>query len=152
VCSSDLNLHLSSLALGDKARVANEFVLPRMAQGDSRTHGFFYKPIAAGRGLFGLPVVSADGSQASVQFLRNEQLKLGGVGGLSASTDGARGANNDACVASCGDWYVDARPIFIGDRLYALLGYELVEGRMQGGKVRESRRLGFAPRPVQVAR
>ena len=26
------------------------------------------------------------------------------------------------------DWYGNARPIFIGDRTFALLGYELVEG------------------------
>jgi hypothetical protein len=152
VGSAKGDLHLSSLALGDKARIANEFVLPRMAQGESRTHGFFYKPIAAGQGVFGLPVVSADGSQASVQFLRNQQLKLRGVGGLSATAASVRGANADACVASCVDWYGDARPIFIGERLYALLGYELVEGRMQNTQVREQRRLNFAPKPVQVAR
>ena len=143
------DLHLSSLALGERARLASEFVLPRMAQGDSRTHGFFYKPQGDRQGVFGLPVVSGDGSKASVQFLRNSQLKLSGVGGLSAS-GGARA--DDGCVASCVDWYGDARPIFIGARIYALLGYELVEGRLQGSQVRETRRLAFAPRPVQVSR
>ena len=51
----------------------------------------------------------------------------------------------DACQASCVDWYGNARPIFIGDRLFGLLGYELVEGTRQGGNVREVGRTSFAP-------
>jgi len=152
VGSAQADLHLRSVALGKDARLADEFVLPRMAQGDSRTHGFFYKPIASGDGVFGLPVVSNDGRHASVQFLRNQRLKLRGVGGLAARASGAAAASADACVASCVDWYGDARPIFVGPRIYALLGYELVEGRLQGAQVRETRRLDFAPRPLQVSR
>ena len=34
------------------------------------------------------------------------------------------------CRASCVDWYGNARPVFLGDRVFALLGYELVEGRL----------------------
>ena len=43
------------------------------------------------------------------------------------------------------DWYGNARPIFIGDRVFALLGYELVEGSFTDGRIRE-RRVDFAPR------
>jgi hypothetical protein len=43
------------------------------------------------------------------------------------------------------DWYGNARPIFIGDRVYALLGYELVEGRLQGDGITELRRVNYAP-------
>lgn len=37
---------------------------------------------------------------------------------------------DDACQASCVDWYGNVRPILIGDRVYALMGYELIEGRV----------------------
>jgi hypothetical protein len=152
VGAANVDLHLSSLALGNEARLASKFVMPSAAQGDSRTHGFFYKPLAKGVGVFGLPVVSIGGDRASVQFLRNERLQLRTAGGLAASAFGGQDGNRDDCVASCVDWYGDARPIFIGERIYALLGYELVEGRLQGGQVRETRRLGFAPQSLKIAR
>ena len=39
----------------------------------------------------------------------------------------------------------DDRPIFIGGRVFALLGYALVEGDVRGGRIREIGRTSFAP-------
>jgi len=50
---------------------------------------------------------------------------------------------DDRCVASCADWYGNARPIFWRSRVFALLGYELVEGSLAGGRMRETRRVDF---------
>ena len=61
-------------------------------------------------------------------------------------------AVDDHCRASCVDWYGNARPIFIGDRVFALMGYELVEGRQApGGSISEVGRTNFAPggRPME---
>ena len=52
-----------------------------------------------------------------------------------------------ACVASCVDWYGNARPIFIGNRVFALMGYELVEGQLGRGSIHEVTRVNFAPPP-----
>jgi len=41
----------------------------------------------------------------------------------------------DGCQASCVDWYGNSRPIFVGSRTFALMGYELVEGRVDAGHV-----------------
>ena len=67
----------------------------------------------------------------------------------------ARGgaSQSDQCKASCVDWYGNARPIFLGDRLIALLGYELVEGRVSRAgsgseRIDELRRVNFAPQPM----
>ncbi|MND00709.1 hypothetical protein D3C83_194220 [compost metagenome] len=49
---------------------------------------------------------------------------------------------------SCLDWYGNARPIFLNGRIFALLGYELVEGRESRGVIEEVRRVSFAPRPA----
>jgi hypothetical protein len=35
---------------------------------------------------------------------------------------------------------LNVRPIFLGNRIFALLGYELVEGRMTRGSIRETGR------------
>jgi hypothetical protein len=63
----------------------------------------------------------------------------------------AGGALADDCRASCIDWYGNARPIFIGERVFALLGYELVEGGFDRDRIRERRRVDFSPGQV-VAR
>ncbi len=36
-------------------------------------------------------------------------------------------------------------PIFLGNRIFALMGYGLVEGRMSGGLIGERTRVDFAP-------
>ena len=60
---------------------------------------------------------------------------------------------NDACVVSCVDWYGNARPIFYRGRVFALLGYELVEGHLDGQGLREQARVHFLrPALAQLAR
>ena len=78
-------------------------------------------------------------------FVRREDRRLSGFGRL-ASLDKAD--RDDGCQASCVDWYGGARPIFLGDRVFALLGYELVEGDASGEEIREIRRVDFAPAPA----
>ena len=75
-------------------------------------------------------------------FLRRDQGRFAGLGELAA-TRGAAG--DDRCKASCTDWYGNARPIFYGPRIFALMGYELVEGREEDGQIREIARLDFTP-------
>jgi Beta propeller domain len=153
------DLHFTSLHLADnnRARVVDSHVQRDAAQGETRTHGFFYKALAQDDGLLGLPVTTParagqawQGSGASVMFLRNRALALRPAGELRA---GAGQSVNDACKASCVDWYGNARPIFLGERVLALLGYELVEGRLSRGwsgaqRIDELRRVSFAPQPV----
>ena len=155
------DLHLTSLRLSDnEARVANSHVQRDAAQGETRTHGFFYRATAKDEGVIGLPVIGTSratrgqrAESASVLFLRNRALHLAPVGELKSSTNGS--TRDDQCQASCVDWYGNARPIFLGDRVFALLGYELIEGRMSwrgwpGEKVEELRRVSFAPQPSSV--
>ena len=54
-------------------------------------------------------------------------------------------AVNDKCRASCVDWYGNARPLFLRGRVFALLGYEIVEGRFDASRIRELRRVNYAP-------
>ncbi|ALN60068.1 hypothetical protein GLE_4727 [Lysobacter enzymogenes] len=139
-------LHFTSLRLGAAARVAGHHLQTGATQSDDRTHGFFYRPEDADNGLLGLPVIADDGDGgARVLFLRNRRLDLSAAGALASSADAGR-RRDDGCVVSCVDWYGDARPIFAGQRVYALLGYELVEGRRDGGRIVERRRLDFTPR------
>ncbi|HAJ45013.1 MAG TPA: hypothetical protein DCL54_00335, partial [Alphaproteobacteria bacterium] len=64
------------------------------------------------------------------------------LGELGAQDEGVR---DDGCEASCVDWYGNARPIFMQGRIFALMGYELVEVTRARGAIRETRRITFAP-------
>ena len=147
VGNRDDDLHFTSVRLGETAQPASVYVQRQAAQGDERTHGFFYKPRGDDAGIVGLPIVRNDDS-AAVLYLRNRALRLDRYGTLDASR---RDQADDGCKASCVDWYGNARPIFIGDRVFALLGYELVEGAIQADGIHERRRVDFTP-AVPVAR
>jgi hypothetical protein len=151
------DLHFTSLQLDAQPSVARTFVRRNAAQGETRTHGFFYRAETDERGLLGLPIVGggepASGqlrrSSASVLFLRNSSLALSEIGALQASPEAS--AVKDGCKASCVDWYGNSRPIFLRGRVFALMGYELVEGRLTAGGLSELRRTSFAPAPIEVS-
>ena len=149
--SNEEDLHFSGIRLTDKPDRVQHFVLKSAAEGESRSHGFFYKPEEEGGGLLGLPVRSPADEKyaelledsAAVVFLRNSGARFEELGELSANDESVRA---DDCVASCVDWYGNARPLFIAHRVFALMGYEIVEGRVQEGRIREVRRAVFAPK------
>jgi len=140
------DLHFSSVALRDGAELAGHFVQPNAAQGELRSHGFFFKPSGEGDGMLGLPLRVAGGpgyahlfdGSAAVLYLDVKDLQMQRLGMLLAdpNTD-----QNDQCVASCVDWYGNARPVFYKGRVFALMGYELVEGKIADGRMTEVRRL-----------
>ena len=162
--NSGHDLHFTSLDLRRRATPASVYVQRDAAQGESRTHGFFYRqdapdPGTTDQGIVGLPIIGAArgthagrylDTSASVLYLRNRDLRLSRMGTLDA---GDKVSGDDGCKASCVDWYGNARPIFIGQRVFALLGYELVEGQVADVTIRERRRTSFAPRgAAQVSR
>jgi hypothetical protein len=148
------DLQFSSVRLADDVSIPHRFTRPDAAQGETRTHGFFYKPDGDETGIVGLPVVGGgrpgykqlrEGS-AAVAFLRNEALALKELGELEAKP--VRN-ENDNCKASCVDWYGNARPLFLRSRVFALMGYELVEGRLDRDGIAEIRRIDFTPKPAR---
>jgi hypothetical protein len=151
------DLHFSPIALeGDeRPSLGPRYTRTGATQGETRSHGFFYKPEGERSGLLGLPIRGAGRpgyehlfrESASILFLRNENLKLVELGALRPQPAKVK---DDACRASCVDWYGNARPLFLRGRVLALLGYELVEGRLDTGRLDERRRISFAPHPAAV--
>lgn len=144
------DLTFSSVALDAGPQAIDQYVLRNASQGETRTHGFFFRDDGEGQGVLGLPVRGGNESgwhqlwhgSASVHFLRVSGQRFTPLGGL-ASGQGAQ--LDDHCVASCADWYGNARPIFWRGRVFALLGYELVEGRVVVDRVQETARLTLRP-------
>jgi len=145
------DLHLTAVRLSPHPTLASRYTLRGASQGETRSHGFFYRPDDGETGVLGLPVRGPGvpgyehlfESSASILFLRNRSLELAELGALAAR---AEGTADDGCKASCVDLYGNARPLFLRGRVFALLGYELVEGELRGGRIREVRRSTFAPR------
>lgn len=142
------NLHFTSVALGSQPAIVDAYVQESATQGETRSHGFFFKPMGEDEGVLGLPVRGggADGwehlteGSASVLFLRVESDRFRRLGALASDP---RAGQNDDCRVSCVDWYGNARPIFYRNRVYALLGYELVEGRLDPDGISEIARTSF---------
>ncbi len=149
-------LGFTAIELGARPRVGNLFTQPAAAEGETRSHAYFFRPDPnspdGASGILGLPIARQVepayrrffGSAAAMLFLRRDDRRFAPAGELGAQV---QGVTDDGCVASCVDWYGNARPIFLGRRTFALLGYELVEGTLERGRIREIGRLNFAPPP-----
>jgi hypothetical protein len=151
------DLHFTSVRLDDSVSLVDSFTRKGASQGELRSHGFFYKADGPDSGTIGLPI-SLPGrpgyrhlfeDSAAILFLRNDSLHFEKIGELAA--DSGR-AVNDNCRASCVDWYGNARPLFVKGRVLALLGYELVEGKLDDGRMRELRRVSYAPGRMEITR
>lgn len=157
------NLVFSSIELttGAPPKLGDRYVNAASSEGETRSHAFFYSPDASSpygdSGLLGLPIARPGRpafrqlfqNSAAMLFLRRKERRLSPLGELAAS---AEGFQDDSCVASCSDWYGNARPIFLYGRVFALLGYELVEGKVGDGDIREIGRVNFAPKRPAAGR
>jgi hypothetical protein len=102
------------------------------------------------RGEIALPVrrpaapayASLFDESAAVVFIRRRPSRFYEIGRLVANDKAAR---DDNCPASCVDWYGNSRPIFIQERILALMGYEIVAGAVEDGRIHEVDRASFAP-------
>jgi len=142
------SLKFSSFELAaDAAELMDTYSVENVMQGELRSHGFFYKPTGEDEGVLGLPV-RRQGSpsmhlltdSAEVLFLKvKPNKKFFELGSLVSRG----GEVSDNCVASCVDWYGNSRPIFLGKRIIALMGYELIEGVIEGNEISEINRVNF---------
>lgn len=142
------DLHFTTIRLDNTPMLAGSHTEADANQGETRSHGFFFKPGGEG-GIASLPLRKTGGSWQHLLYGSAAMLFLDVDGGLDLARLGTLDAQDerqeDDCVASCVDWYGNARPIFYRDRTFALLGYELVEGAVENGQVVELRRTNFLP-------
>lgn len=122
------------------------------AQGESRSHGFFFRPSGPRDGVFGIATHadSRDGEGAGssdVSFFRMTQLSLSRLGTIDAHP-----TRDQRCRTSCYDWYGNTRPIFWGERVFALMGDELVETALGASTLRERRRIDYGVGVLGVQR
>lgn len=135
-------LHLSSIRLGQgvdqQATLASTHLHPNAREIPAPVQLPYYDAQRPGQGMLGLAIVEtgqAGDSEdaASVLYLRNTALRLRELGALKAQHN----PPDDAA------WYGNTRPLFVQGRMFALLGDELVEGKLKNGRLREARRINY---------
>ncbi len=144
VGASGSDLHFAAVDLASKPRAGGTHVEENANQGETRSHGFFYRPSAEREGTVGLPIRKGGSpgygqltrGSAKVLYLSASNLQFEPLGTLRSESK-----RKDRCKVSCVDWYGNARPVFLGDRVLALLGYEVVEGKRRGAMLVEERRV-----------
>jgi len=125
-------------------------------QVDSRSHSFNYTTLASSV-LMGFPTTTypkehdwRESLPVDMRFLTlDKHLNWNKLGVLESDPVGS---SADACQVSCEDWYGTARAFFIGDKVYALMDYELVSADIFQNQLIESARSDglslVADRPV----
>jgi hypothetical protein len=149
-------LSLSYISLGRGApRVAATAFLPGRFESEGRSHAFNAWIRADGSGLIGLPTTErvwragrgwSDSESSALSFIAVAPDKALTSAGALAPRRGER-TSGYACAVSCVDWYGNSRPIFTGGRVFALMGTDLVEGRMAGGRIGEIGRVDLTAPP-----
>lgn len=149
---SEAGLSVSLVDLGARPRIADTRVLRNRYESEGRSHAFNALVGPSGDGVMGLPTVTRvkEGgrwwfrSQASdVSFLSvNASGQLGGLGELLANPNAQDPGYR--CEVSCVDWYGNTRALYIGNRVFALSGTELIEGAVESGRIVERTRLNLS--------
>ena len=157
-------LLVSLINLDGGIGIASQLQLAGRFESEGRSHAFNSLVGPDGSGLLGLPTVErvADAgreywrSRASdLSFLRLDRGgRLSPLGELERRfdyvDDRPDGEEDEdkvpgyECEVSCIDWYGNSRPIFTDGRIFALMGTEIVEGRIAGDEILEVQRFNIA--------
>ena len=146
----DDGLYLSTIKLGGQPMIADREFLPGYLESEGRSHAFNLKVGEDGRGVFGVPVTTWIPYRSWTRMRDNSDLAFFSVGenmridnaGMLTSTAEPEDSGYE-CEVSCYDWYGNARPIFIDDRIFALSGSEVIEGALYNGRISELARLSL---------
>jgi hypothetical protein len=149
-------LSLSYITLDRDPRRASTALLPGRFESEGRSHAFNAWVPRDGTGLLGIPTTRrewrsgrgwSDSESSDLSFVAiGADRSLAAAGELRMQ--GRKPGPDYVCKVSCVDWYGNSRPIFTGGRIFALMGTELVEGRLRDGRIREAGRVDLTGRPL----
>lgn len=139
-------------AAADASGVRSSAFLPGRYESEGRSHAFNATITGDGSGMMGLPTVTrtehsggwwwySDVSDLSFLGFTSEGLLSDGGTIIATPEDEVETGEGYECEISCIDWYGNARPIFLGGKVYGLMATELVEADVVEGKVAERRRV-----------
>ena len=141
--ASSRDLSLSWLNPSASFKPAPTFSMSGRIESEGRSHAFSATQLGDGRSLMGLPTVEYnDGQVRDLSRSASSNLSF-----LTMSKTGSFAKAGDVsmaqtkpktsykCEVSCIDWYGNSRAVFTGGRIFALMGTELVEGRLTDNQI-----------------
>ena len=143
-------LSISYVRLGRSPRLASTTLLASRFESEGRSHAFNAWIRPDGSGLIGLPTTLrgersgrgwSDSQSSELSFIAVSPDKTLSQAGELSPRPRAGTESSYRCEVSCVDWYGNSRPIFTGGRVFALMGTDLVEGRLARGRMDEIGRL-----------
>jgi hypothetical protein len=154
--SSSLRMAYVGLETGSPV-VKDHLTMAGRAESEGRSHAFNSLTDASGGALIGLPTVPNNSGGDARTPWRSEQSDLSYItlspqGKLTRAgelgTSQFEPHQGYTCEVSCIDWYGNARALFFNRRILALMGTQIVEGKLIDGTVRPTNRLDLT-RPAQ---
>jgi hypothetical protein len=143
---------LETLEVDRSPAIVGSLVIDSRSAVESRSHAFNFTAFGHER-IAALPLARVEGAEdwgdvlsapTEIQYFGiRADLALYARGELSQSVD-ALGID-DACRASCVDWYGAARPFFVGRRIFGLIDYELIEAEIHDDRIFEIDRASAMP-------
>jgi hypothetical protein len=153
------DLAVSWLSLDSGFQARSSLTLEGRVESEGRSHAFSAAGLDGGRTLMGLPTMAFnDGSIREISrtnlsdisfFSLSANGQLSRAGKIQMSE--TKPSNGYTCEVSCVDWYGNSRAIFTGGRIFALMGTQIVEGRLNGPKMDTIARLNMTA-PVGTGR
>ena len=146
-------LHFLRIDPSSTSPLGGHFVLANPSRQESEGDGFFHGSIGSDRGLLAIPGRGYGRSDSthwvsgstSVVFARASRRGFAEIGSLSITPGTPEQDSLEVQSGWFDDWYGNARGILVEQRIFALIGYELIEARMIGGRLVEQRRINFMP-------
>ena len=125
----------TAINLEAEAEVVLGETFNNQSESESRSHGFYFKSDETG-GRLGLPVINGQhfdwtNQSSAIAFFRVNQ-----AGEITKWGEAISGDQSElSCSSSCVDWYGNTRPLFLKNRVYALMGGEVTEYLVNDGEV-----------------
>lgn len=147
---SDAGVRFDAIALGAHAASRAHFILQRPSWRSLHVLGTAFHRTGNDGGILGITANSAldespQNEPSAVHFLRTTDRGFAKLGTVVASREISVTNAADECKRSCDDWFGNTRALFIDGRVFALIGYELIEAEIRHSRVVERQRLNFTP-------
>lgn len=152
-------LHFVGIGLTPQLSLKGHFALTNPSKEEDEQDAFFFDGADAKRRLLAVPGKGYDRSDSThwvrgsteVVFLRTSARGFAKVGALKITRNTPEDDKSLAVPTGWyDDWYGNARGIFVGARIFALIGYELIEGQVIRDRLVERQRINFIPKDDQA--
>ncbi|MEO8880890.1 MAG: carboxypeptidase-like regulatory domain-containing protein [Gemmatimonadaceae bacterium] len=152
-------LHFVGIGLSSRLSLKGHFALTNPSEEEGERDEFFYDGTDAKRRFLAVPGRGYDRSDSThwvrgsteVVFLRTSARGFAKVGALRITRSTPE--DDKSLSVPTGwydDWYGNARGMFVRERIFALIGYELIEGQVIGDRLIERQRINFMPNDDQA--